>query len=37
MNDPLYDDDRDKELAELENVEAQPYVEPEDGKQDDDA
>ena len=31
----LYDDERDQELAELENMPAQPYQEPEDGKQDD--
>ena len=37
MSDPLYDDERDKELAELDNIEAQEYPEPEDGKQDDDA
>ena len=35
MSDPLYDTERDKELAELENMEAQPYQEPDDGKQDD--
>ena len=35
MSDPLYDNERDKELAELENMEAQPYQEPDDGKQDD--
>lgn len=35
MSDPLYDNERDKELAELENMEAQPYEEPDDGKQDD--
>ena len=33
--DDLYDDERDKELAELDNIEAQPYPEPDDGKQDD--
>jgi len=35
--DDLYDDERDKELADLDNMEAQPYQEPEDGKQDEDA
>ena len=35
MSDPLYDNERDKEVAELENMEAQPYKEPDDGKQDD--
>ena len=34
MTDPLYDTARDKEVAELENMEAQPYQEPDDGKQD---
>ena len=34
MSDPLYDNERDKELAQLENLEAQPYEEPEAGFED---
>ncbi len=32
--DDLYDDERDKELAELDNIEAQPHEEPEEGFED---
>ena len=34
MSDPLYDNDRDKELAELDNMPAQPHEEPEEGFED---
>lgn len=34
MTDPLFDTARDKEVAELENAEAQPYEEPDEGFED---